>query len=111
MNAKEQAHQISQAIVETQQKLHTLEIDRFWYPSKRDQIQRLKRVLRALDRDLDKIVATIPAPVQFDFFASLNPAMSALEDDDKSPSNWISDGELTPPAEVSGENQPSEPRG
>lgn len=74
MNAKEKAHQISAAIVTTQNRLHYLETQLAWTTGNADEIKRLRRVLRALDRDLDQIVATIPAPVQFDFFASVSPA-------------------------------------
>jgi hypothetical protein len=111
MNAKEQAQQISQAIVETQKKLHDLEVGTYWFNDKPAQILRLKRVLRALDRDLDKIVATIPAPVQYDFFGSMTAHLSALEEQSEKPSEWTSGGELTPLPEVPGESRHSETEG
>jgi len=83
MNAREQAHQLSAAIATATARLNTLEKETYWYEGKRDEITRLKRVIRALDRDLDKIVATIPAPVQFDFFSSVEPRQSALEKPDQ----------------------------
>lgn len=74
MNARDKAHQISAAIVTTQNRLNYLEKELAWTQGNADEIKRLRRVLKALDRDLDQIVATIPAPVQFDFFASVSPA-------------------------------------
>jgi hypothetical protein len=65
MSPKEQAQHLSDALQTTQARI--LETERTLYTTKgnREELKRLKRVARALDRDLKALVKTIPAPVQY----------------------------------------------
>lgn len=65
MSPKEQAQHISEALQTTLKRIHTLEHDLYTTHGNREELKRLKRVRRALERDLDKLVKTIPAPVQY----------------------------------------------
>lgn len=111
MNARDKAHQISAAIVTTQNRLNYLEKELAWTQGNADEIKRLRRVLKALDRDLDQIVATIPAPVQFDFFSSVEPRQSALEEPKKPILLWQELKDLTPQERALKLSQHSETQG
>lgn len=65
MSPQEQAQHLSEALQTTQARI--LEIERTLYTTNgnREELKRLKRVVRALDRDLKSLVKTIPSPVQF----------------------------------------------
>lgn len=68
MNVKEQAQHTSAALQKVTQDLNRLEHDLYTSKGNREQIVRLKRVQRALSRDLDKLVKTLPSPVQLSMF-------------------------------------------
>jgi len=65
---KEKALFISTKLQEVQRQITTIESDLYYTDGNRDRLRILKRVRRALSHDLDQLVNTIPAPVQFNFF-------------------------------------------
>jgi len=82
MNAREQAQHISSKLVEVQAEINKLEHELYTTAGNKEKLTRLKRVRRALDRDLDKLVATIGKPVQFslwDAVAAPQAAPTGLE--------------------------------
>lgn len=65
MNNKEKAFHISEKLQEVQAKIYKLEHVLYFTGQGKEELKRLHRVRRALSHDLDQLVKTIPAPVQF----------------------------------------------
>lgn len=71
MNRQEQAQHISAALRNVCARINTLEHDLYTTKNNRDELSRLKRVRRALDRDLNQLVKTIPVSIQFSLFEAV----------------------------------------
>lgn len=65
MSPKDQAQHLSEALQKATARLHQLEHELYTSKGNREEVKRLKRVVRALDRDLAKLTRTIPAPIQY----------------------------------------------
>jgi len=100
MNIKEKMHQIAAAIVETNDRIRLIETTRYTTNANREELKRLRRVVRALERDIEQLAATLPHPVQFNFFAAVDERNTNDPFDVKGelrdyPSNLSADGRPT----------------
>lgn len=111
MSPQEQAQHLSEALQKTQARI--LEIERTLYTTggNREELKRLKRVVRALDRDLRKLVSTIPAPVQYALFTDDDAPRVAPSELGQEPLSKRDRANSTRQARALSSNQPSEPRG
>lgn len=72
MNRKDEAQHISNALRNVCARINILEHELYTTKNNRDELVRLKRVRKALDHDLSKLVKTIPAPLQFSFLEAVD---------------------------------------